>query len=359
MLLGGFLIAILLALPIRRKTINPAFLAWGLALYVGFDVMWADYVAIDIPLLPYLTPVKLFLLGLEGAWIFLAATTRNVHDRIWESLKTLPVLTIALATVFVFELLAVPFSIEPSQSSRDMFNDLVFYYLPFIIAATTIRTRKQVHAVLKTLVICAGLVGVIVVVESIVKFNLYVAVFGRWIITMRRGCAKIFEGASRAGKYRALGPFVNYLSLGDYFVLSVPFVVYYFERTKIAWRKFALFVIAALCVYGTIAADSRTSQLTMMLLGGTYALVKGGRYIARNKDSPWRSAVALVLAIGIVVGPLVFVEAFRKMNAYTNSGVWRFRLAHRNAHGWPAEDQSAPDHRLWPGHGCRGAGLAF
>lgn len=323
MLLGVFAIAILFALPLGRRAVNTRILVFALAFYVGFDVMWADYVAVDIPFLPYITPVKLVILMLAGFWIVLAASSREIHDRMWKALTTLPILTFALATVIFFNLLATPFSIDRAASSRELFNDVVFFYIPFLIAATTIRSRGDVDAILKTLVYCAGAVGVIVVLESILHRNLYVAVFGKWINYDAPWLRLIFAGASRDGKYRALGPFVNYLSLGDYFVLTLPFVLYFFERAKSVWLKLLLGSIFALSIYGIFAADSRTSLLAALIVCSIYGVIKALNFLSFNQGSPLRPLIVLVLVGGMVAAPLAVWESYRRVggdNAFGAAG---------------------------------------
>ncbi|MFO1186761.1 MAG: hypothetical protein U1E87_04500, partial [Alphaproteobacteria bacterium] len=102
-LLGLLLVAMFVALPLGDRAVNTRLVVWGLAVYLGFDILWADYVAIDLPFIPFVTPVRIYLFVLFGAWLFLAATSRTVHERTWKGLKAVPLVTLAILAVILFE----------------------------------------------------------------------------------------------------------------------------------------------------------------------------------------------------------------------------------------------------------------
>jgi hypothetical protein len=312
-LLALFALAVLMALPLNERAIKTRVMLWALASYMALDILWADYVALELPFFPFITPVRILLLLLVGIWLFFAATSRDIHGRLWLSMREVPLLTAAVVACVIFDGLSIIFSLDPGLSSKSFFNHLLTYTIPFFMAATLVRSRRDIDILVGTLVLCAGVVGLIVVAETIIHRNLYAITFSKWINHETIWLKDIFVGEVRRGKYRAFGPFDIHLSLADYFVLCLPFVYYCFEQAKRAWAKLLLAGIALLSFYGIYATDSRTAMLASLLITGIYAAVKCLQFQARSQGSLLRPLVALLMVGTILATPIVVAIGFSNM----------------------------------------------
>lgn len=343
-LLGLLAVAILVALPLGNRAVNTRLIVWCLAFYLGFDILWADYVAIDLPFIPFVTPVRLYLFALVGVWLFLAATSRPVHERTWKSLKTIPILTFSLLTLILFEGLSIIFSVDPNTSQKNFLYHLMSYAVPFLVAAGFVRSRGDVEIVVRTLAYCAGVVGLIAVAETIVHRNLYGGFFGKWLNYDAAWLQGVWFGDFRDGKYRAFGPFLIHLSLAEFFILSMPFVLYCLEKAKRVWVKLVFWASLGLCLFGVYATDSRTSLISALCIIAAYLVFKGLRYQIERKESPLRPLIALVILGLVVIAPIAIGLVFRKIgweNAFGESGSRTMQLvigipkvAHRPVFGY-------------------------
>lgn len=312
-LLGLLAIAVLVALPLGERAVNTRFIVWSLALYLGLDILWADYVAVDLPFLPFVTPVRIVLFVLVGIWLFLAATSRAVHERLWKSLKVVPVISLSLLTVFLFEAVASVLSFDPGGSQKIFINHISAYFIPFLIAASFVRSRGDVEILVRTVVYCAGLVGLVVVAETILHRNLYIGFFGKYINYDASWLYGLFFGAERGGKYRAFGSFAQYLSLADFMILAMPFVIYCIERAKGAWMRLTLWGILLLSFYSIYATDSRTSLLAALCIIAVYLTFRGLRFLSRNERSVMRPIVTLVLLCIVISAPVGIAVVFSRL----------------------------------------------
>ena len=322
-LLGLLVVAMLVALPLGERAVNTRLMVWGLAFYLGFDILWADYVAVDLPLIPFVTPVRMYLFLFVGVWLFLAATSRIVHERMWKSLKAIPLVSLAFMFVILFEGASIAFSVDPGGSQKNFLYHLMTYVVPFLVAASFVRSRGDIEILVRTLAYCAAIVGLIAVAETIVHRNLYGGFFGKWLNYDAGWLKGVWFGDSRDGKYRAFGPFLVHLSLAEFFILAMPFVIYCLEKAKRGWVKLLFWASIPLCLFGVYTTDSRTSLIAALCIIAIYLVFKGLRFQIERKESSMRPLIALIILGLVVLAPLAIGLVFKRIgweNAFGESG---------------------------------------
>jgi O-antigen ligase len=258
------------------------------------------------------------------------ATSRPVHERLWKSLKTIPLMSLALLTMLVFEAVSIFFSVDPSGSQKNYSYQLFAYVVPFLIAAGFVRARRDVEILVYTLVFCTGIVGLITFAETIAHRNLYGGFFGKWLNYDAAWLKGVWFGDWRSGKYRAFGPFMVHLSLAEFFILAMPFVLYCLEIAKRGWMKLFFWATLALSMYGVYATDSRTSLIAALCILAAYVTFKGFQFISEKKESRLRPLAALAILGLVVAAPAGIGLVFAKIgweNAFGEGGTRSTQLA--------------------------------
>jgi O-antigen ligase len=300
-LLGVFAIIVIMLLPLHDRAVNMKPFFWGLIAYFALHVMWPRFLSVDVPLLPYISPIRLTLMFLLAAWVFLAATSSAVHDELWRRLKQVPVLSLFVLGLILFMALAIPFALSAPMSSRSFFDEIIELYLPFVVAVSLIRTRSNLEVFIRWLVVLGMITAVLLVLERMTHVNPFTTYLG----PLANYDASWLEGALSntlrwgTDTFRAKGAFLTPLSAAEYLVLALPFVFYWAEKTKSQWWRWTLIVSVPVSLAGIWATDTRTSIVTGIMVIGIYALVRGIQFLRAEGRSSLRPVIALAL-VGVI-----------------------------------------------------------
>jgi hypothetical protein len=285
-----------------------------LAIYLGAYVIWPPYVAVSLPVLPFITPARALLMLLIAGWIFTAATARSIHERLWERLNRSKPLWIAILVIIVFRGLAIPYSIDPALATKSFLDQCISLFLPLVVALTLIESERDISLIGRVLLVAAVAIGLTVVYEAATKHNLFVDHLSKLVSYKAHWLDQILTPTLRAnGKFRTQGPFTVPLSLAEFFTLVIPFLFYAFDKSKNAAVRFGLILIAALFEFGIVSTDSRTAIVTSVCLCGFYAVFRGAIFLRAHPRADLKPLMLLFVAFIALCVPVVLVAMLDKL----------------------------------------------
>jgi polysaccharide biosynthesis protein PslJ len=224
----GYIVAVLLFIPIRRFTIGgglPVALEPYRLLVALVIAGWLLAVLVD-------PAVRWRKTGFEGPLVAFAA---------------IAVISIALNIGWITGTGIMP-SVIKSASIFASFLLVTFF------VASAITTRRQLDAIIKLLVGGGAIIGIATLIEWKSGHNLFNRI-DTLIPVLRVDPAKVMPIDARGGRVRAYGSAEHPIALGALLVLILPLAVYLHQRSgKIIWL-----LAASLLVFGALASGSRTA----------------------------------------------------------------------------------------------------
>ena len=301
-------------MPSHDRPVNMRFFMAMLAIYIGAYVIWPPYVALTLPVLPFITPARVLLLLLLAGWIFTTATARSVHTRLWERLDRSKPLWIAILVIIAFRILAIPYSADPALATKSLLDQCLSLFLPLIVALTLIESERDIALIGRVLIIAALAISLTVIYEAITKHNLFVDHLSKLVSYKARWLDLILTPTLRSnGKFRTQGPFTVPLSLAEFFTLVIPFLFYAFDKAKNLFARMGFVALMALFEFGIISTDSRTAMVTSVCLFGFYAVFRGAIYLRAHPKGDLKPLMFLFVAFIAMCIPVVLVFMLNKL----------------------------------------------
>jgi polysaccharide biosynthesis protein PslJ len=239
----GYIVAVLLFIPIRRFTLGGGFpvalepyrllvllivACWLLAVLVDPKIRWRR-TGFEGPLLAF-TAIVLVSIALNIGWITGTGITGSV---------------IKAASIFASFLLVAFF------------------------VASAINTRRQLDGIIILLVAGGTLIAILTLIEWKTGKNLFNRM-DSFIPILRVDPGEILPDNVRGGRVRAYASAQHPIALGALLVLILPLAIYLYRRTgKVYWLP-----AAALLVFGALATGSRTAAGMLAALLVSFFVMK-------------------------------------------------------------------------------------
>jgi len=138
---------------------------------------------------------------------------------------------------------------------------LVSFYLVFYLVVSVIRSTDAIHAVLKTLVGGATLVGIAGIYEARTGYNLFNHIGGLLpLVSFQGGIAE--DALSRGGRLRVYASAQHPIALAALFVMLLPLAIYLARHTRQKRWYFSALVIGL----AALSATSRTSVIMLLVM---------------------------------------------------------------------------------------------
>ena len=157
--------------------------------------------------------------------------------------------------------LANPGRVGPLQS--EVLKAVTFFLsfvVVFYLVVSVVRDTATIDSIVKTLVVGAGIIGALAVVESRTGFSPF-AYVDKVLPFLIQDSSGVQPGLNRGSATRALGPAEHPIALGAMLVMLVPLAVYVVRKFGGAW-----YVAFAAIVIGVLSTVSRTGVLMLVTL---------------------------------------------------------------------------------------------
>lgn len=161
------------------------------------------------------------------------------------------------------------------------------FVLVFYLVATVLRTRRDIDAVVKTLVAGGAIVAVLAIVESRTGFSIFddLAKFVPVIEPV------VATELARGVRLRAYGPAEHPIALSAALVLLVPLAIYLAHRVGRVW-----WLAVAAITLGALSSLSRTGVVMLAVTGVGFLILKP---VATRRV--WPLAIPLLVAVHFVM----------------------------------------------------------
>ena len=270
----GILLAFVIWLLPEDEDAPEGLLKPGLFAYIFALLCWPDYIAIDLPGLPWITliriiglPIALLLLtcvSVSPAFRSHAKSILASGDLIWKG----------VAGFAIIGLVSIGLSHDPADSISRFAVAQINWTAMFFISCIVFVESGTIRRLASSLWLIAVIVCLIGVYENHLQHLPWVGHIPWFLVIQDESVQRALAGTSRAGTslYRVQSKFTTSLGLAEYLAIATPFVFHFIATGRTLLTRIAAAATVPLIFYIVIATDSRLAAIGLFISLALYLL---------------------------------------------------------------------------------------
>ena len=269
--------------------------------FVGFNILWPSYVALNAPGLPWITPTRVVVFSLLALVVFNLATSGEFRTRITDSMSATPLIRKLFWGFWLITSVSIVFSGSPFFSISKYANNQIFWTMMFCISAFLATREGYVMRLGRLMCWTAIVVGLLGIYEFHIKIPFWLNHLPSFLKADAELLANLGVSAARAGtdKYRVRGTMPTSLYFAEYLGLALPFILHFMTRTKDIFKQALLGAGALAVACSMFFTDARTGMIALLLSMLIYAFIAAWRTLLQHRHS-------LMAATVVFAYPIVF-----------------------------------------------------
>ena len=255
--------------------------------FVGLNIIWPSYVALNAPGLPWITPTRIVVFSLLTIVVFNLATSADLRGRIADSLNGAPLIRKLFWGFWLITSISVVFSGQPIFSINKYANNQIFWTMMFAISAFLATRDGYVMRLGRVMCGTAIAVGVLGIIENHYQIPFWVNHLPSFLKADTELLANLGVSSARAGTdvYRVRGTMPASLYFAEYLGLALPFILHFMTRSKNI-VQFGLLAAGAMAVACSMFfTNARTGMIGLLLSILVYAFAASWRVRSQRPSS--------------------------------------------------------------------------
>lgn len=288
-------------------------LAKLLMTYLVVLIMWPNYLALQLPGLPWISLRRLIMFPMSLIFMICLSVSHRFRSELAEVLRAVKPLTYMMIGFTAIQILTIALSAVPFFSLNVTANYLFGTTSAFFIGAWLLAQPRYANWFINTLLFTAFLLCIMAVLEYRNQAVLWANHIPPFLQVQDEAVLRTLTGASRDGRYRVTGPFTVSLCMAEYFALVTPFIIHRIVTNTrldriVWWMAFDLFLLQAINL-----TQSRLGVLGWILAHVFYGCIWGFRRWNQTKADIIGPAVSLIYTAGatIFVAGMFTIPAIR------------------------------------------------
>lgn len=335
-------------------------LAKGLIWFAAVSVLWPNFVALNAPGLPWITPTRIVVFSALAVFLFNYSTSAEMRQQIADSMKSVPWLGKFFWFFWAMTTISLVMSATLSFSLTKYINNQIFWTMMFALSAW-LSVRKgfaeSLGRILAWTVICIAIL-------AMVEYQRQSVFWLPWLPSFLKADTELLAqmGSTnfRAGTtaYRVRGTFAGALYFAEYLAIAFPFVVHQLASAKKLWHVVVMsFAVLAVAIV-MVLTGSRSAALALLLTPLGYCFMLAWR--ARTQQVTSLAASGVVFAYPMLVGVFGIVVVFwRRLHVMIIGGGQHQASTDSRATQWAMGWPKIATHPLGHGVGRSGEELGF
>lgn len=287
--------------------VRACFLFWGVIL------VWPDYIAINIPGLPWISFRRLTMAITAGLTLLAISTSSRLRGEFVDVLTSQSLMFRFFVAWVIVHALMLAVGLFDS-TGRWVHHSLV-WHLGFILAAWII-TKPGMALRLNTMILLAlGFTAAVVIPEVRQERPFWVEHIPTFLGIDPELKEKLIFGRVRSGEYRARSIFVVSLNYAQYVGLLLPFLLHAMVAAPSARGRIAAIALLPLVAWATFNTQARTGMVALFVGSLAFAAIwVYRRYRTTQKEHDLVSASMLYgfpMAAMVIVSAAMMSDRFR------------------------------------------------
>lgn len=281
--------------------------------YAAFHAMWPSYIAVDVPGLPWITPMRFALFGMAALFAYAYSVSNDVRASIRTITATTPVIKWSFWIFWACTTVAIIFSSAKSETLTKYFNNQIYWTAMFLIAALLAYDHKnirKINNIVKVMVFGAIVTSILAILEFRAERVIWLDYLPSFLKPNYDLFDKLEVSSARTGTdaYRVTGHLGNPLYYAEWLAIILPFHIDLLVRAPGFARKSALFLGLIVVVVAIYLTGSRSGMVGLLLSPVLYVLLATLRWRQRKPSSLGAAAVlyAYPMMMALLAALVVF-----------------------------------------------------
>jgi hypothetical protein len=297
-----------------RDTAPTRAMAHVLLAFFAVSVAWPDYLALQLPGLPWISFRRLFLLPTALLLLVCVSTNAKFRKELGETLNSEPLIWKLLVGFIVMQFLSIAGAPSPPAAIKNFINYQIAWTSVFFASVYAFRNVETSLRFLKIFLIAAMAIGLIGILEYHNRGVLWANHVPSFLQVDLETMSGTMLSAMRNGLYRSKSVYGQPLPFAEIMAYSTPVILYFIFTVKNFWVKVALVGIDLLLVYVLTLPQSRLGMIGFLISHALFIGVWSGRIWLRNKSSLWGPMITLSYPVAVIAlaGAVMSVGSLRE-----------------------------------------------
>lgn len=262
-------------------------IATGMLWFIGLNAMWPNYVAVNAPGLPIITPTRVALFVTLLVIAFNFATSHEMRSQVIKANNSLPMVRRMFWLFWLTTVISLPFSDNVFFSLTKFMNNQVYWTIPFVITAWLASREGFTLRVARTLTVAVLVVALLSLTEVRTQTPIWIPHMPSFLRIDPALLEQMATGNARVGTsdYRLRGIFTGALYYAEYLSVMFPFVFHALCRQRTLHGALLLAAGTVLMAVVMYMTGSRSAMLALLLTPLSYTLLVAWRVRRQNPSS--------------------------------------------------------------------------
>jgi O-antigen ligase len=294
-------------------TVDYSRIAGFMLWYAGFNAIWPNYIAVDVPGLPWITPTRFALFGLAALFAYSYSVSTSIRSSLRSITDTAPVIKWSFWIFWLSTTCSIVFSGAIGETLTKYFNNQIYWTIMFLAAALLGFDHKNIgrlNTIVKFMLFGAIVSSVLAILEFRAERVIWLDHLPGFLKPNSDIFGKLDVSSARAGTdaYRVTGHLGNALYFAEFLATLLPFHIDHLVRARGFMRKSALFMGLLAVVVAIYLTGSRAGMVGLLLSFALYTLLATLRWRRRHPSSLVAASVlfAYPMMIGLLAALVVF-----------------------------------------------------
>lgn len=268
--------------------------------FFAVSVAWPDYLALQLPGLPWISVRRVFLLPMCLLLLICLSTSSDFRNKMRETLAAEPLLWKILLGFAIAQFLSLAAAANLGQGVKNFVNFQIAWTAVFFAAVATFRDERLQESFLKLFLMAALFIALIAIMERYnqgILWRNHIPALLQVDMTETSGALK---SSRRDGVIRIQSVYNNPLPFAEIIALITPVTLYFIFTCKRLWSRIALIGADLLFLYVLTLPQSRLGLVGFMISHALFVLVWAGRIWLRNKFSILGPTITLAYPVVLI-----------------------------------------------------------
>jgi hypothetical protein len=279
---------------------------------LGITIIWPGYVALNLPGLPWISPIRVVIGLLTVTFLFNLATSSYARHEVLKSMQAVPALNRLFWIFWLLTTLTLVMLPNFGAPLAKYMNNQIYWTMMFPVAALVGRREGMIQRAVTILVCSAILVACVSINEYRLQKIIWLEYLPGWLRADEELLEQMSKSSARAytNVYRVLGPQSTALYFAETLSMLFPFVVHAMYRAKGVLPTLAMAFGVMAMVLTMYFTDARSAMIGLLLTLLAYVFLQALRKRYENPVS-LVSASAL-MAYPAMIAALIGIVLFWK-----------------------------------------------
>lgn len=276
-------------------------------IYFLVMILWPNYLAIQLPGLPWMTLRRLLAFPMAGVALICYSTSSGFRAELAETLRATRPLGWMVGAFTLVQLLVIFFSDAPAFSFNFTLNYWFASTAVFFIAAWALSSGERAEMLIRAMIGTAIFLCLLAAAEYRNQGVLWAGHIPGFLQVQDEVMNRYLTAAVREGKYRAVTTFSVSLAFAEYLAIVTPFVIHKLMKSKGIWAVLAWGVLDIALLAVINLTQSRLGILGWVTAHALYGCIWAFRRWRTHRTDLIAPAVSLVYPAGAL---LFFIGMF-------------------------------------------------